>query len=251
MGYKINSGEKGIKILIPNFYTIVKINDASKPNGYELKALFLLTDEEKKKYRDKSDDSITFFCEKLCNFKIGFVFDASQTNMPLDVIEEQLNPVLEDPSADGIADTFIKAMYKDGFKVKYEDIEGGTKGYCNINDKTIVIKNGLCNLMRLKVLVHEYAHGLAHQHLKDNGKDYQEHRNQYETEAEAISYVVSKYLGLDKSTYSFNYLYSWSKEKDFKEIDDSFSTIINYSKKIIDNYKKIYEENMGTISILL
>lgn len=246
MGYKINSGEKGIKILIPQFCTIVKVQ--KNINDYELKALYLLTDEEKKIYKDISDDRITFFDKKLTNFKIGFVFDASQTDMPLDVIEEQLNPVLEDPSADGIADTFIKAIYKDGFKVKYEDIEGGAKGYCNIKDKTIVIKNGLGNLMKLKVLVHEYAHGLAHQHLKNNGKDYQEHRNQYETEAESISYVVSKFLGLDTSTYSFNYLYSWSKEKDFKEIDDSFSTIINYSKKIIENYKKMYEENMGLYS---
>lgn len=248
MGYKINSGEKGIKILIPNFYTIVKVKDVTKPNGYELKALFLLTEDEKKIYRDKSDDSITFFGQKLSNFKIGSVFDASQTNMPLDVIEEQLDPVLEDPSADGIADTFIKAIYKDGFKVRYEDIEGGAKGYCDIKDKTIVIKNDLSNLMKLKVLVHEYAHGLAHQHLKNNGKDYQEHRNQYETEAESIAYVVSKYLGLDTSMYSHTYLYSWSKEKDFKEIDDSFSTIIQYSKKIIENYKKMYEENMGLYS---
>ena len=35
------------------------------------------------------------------------------------------------------------------------------------------------------------------------------------------------------------YLYSWSLNRDFKEIDDSFSTIINYSKKIIDNFEKM------------
>lgn len=52
-------------------------------------------------------------------------------------------------------------------------------------------------------------------------------------------------LGLDTSNYSLNYLYSWSKEKDFKEIDDSFSIIVNYSKRIIENYKKMYEENLG------
>ena len=50
--------------------------------------------------------------------------------------------------------------------------------------------------MRLKVIIHEYAHSLAHKHLKDNNKEYKEHRNQYETEAESIAYVVSKYLGL-------------------------------------------------------
>ncbi len=247
MGYKINTGEKGIKILIPNFLTIVKIK-TNTPNVYDTKPLFMLTEEENQIYRDKSDDRITFFKYKLSNFKVGNVFDASQTDMPLDEIEEQLNPVLDDPSADGIADTFIKTIYKDGFKVRYEDIESGAKGYCDVKDNVIVLRKDLSNLMKLKVLVHEYAHGLAHQHLKDDGKDYHIHRNKYETEAESIAYVVSKYLGLDTSNYSLTYLYSWSKEKDFKEIDDSFSTIVNYSKKIIENYKKMYEENLGLYS---
>ena len=96
--------------------------------------------------------------------------------------------------------------------------------------------------MRLKVVIHEYAHSLAHKHLKDNKMDYVEHRNKYETEAESIAYVVSKYLGLDVSDYSNMYLYSWSKEKDFKEIDDSLNTIVNYSKMIINNYEHILEK---------
>lgn len=105
-------------------------------------------------------------------------------------------------------------------------------------------EKGLSNLMRLKVIVHEYAHSLAHNHLKDNTEEYTNNREKYETEAESIAYVVSKFLGLDTRDYSEIYLYSWSKNKDFKEIDDSFSTIVNYSKKIIDNYNKMFEKNM-------
>lgn len=243
MGYKVKKDETGMKILIPSFLRFAKIN---KDDGtFEIKPLFMLNEEELKKYKDKEDNSVSFYKEKVTNFGVGTVFDASQTDMPLEVIEEELNPVLEDPSADGVADTFIKAIYKDGFKVKYEDLNDGSKGYCDMKNNTIVIKKGLSNLMRLKVIVHEYAHGLAHQHLKNNNKEYQEHRNQYETEAESIAYVVSKYLGLDTRDYSQMYLYSWSKEKDFQEIEDSFNTIVNYSKKIINNYNKMYEENLG------
>lgn len=243
MGYKINKDETGMKILIPSFLRFAKLN---KEDGtFDIKPLYMLNENELKIYKDKEDDSISFYKEKVTNFGIGTVFDASQTNMPLDIIEEELDPVLEKPSADGVADTFIKAIYKDNFKVKYEDLKDGSKGYCDIKNNTIVIKKGLSNLMRLKVIVHEYAHGLAHQHLKNKNKDYQDHRNQYETEAEAIAYVVSKYLGLDTGSYSMNYLYSWSKENDFKEIEDSFNTIVNYSKKIINNYNKMYEENLG------
>ena len=65
--------------------------------------------------------------------------------------------------------------------------------------------------------IHEYAHALAHKHLENNNREYREHRNQYETEAEAISYVVSKYLNMQTNDFSLSYLYAWSKEKDFKE----------------------------------
>lgn len=155
-----------------------------------------------------------------------------------------MNPVLDDPRADYATDIFIKAIYKDGFKVKYENIESGAKGYCDLVTNTIVIKNGLNNLMRLKVIIHEYAHALAHNHLKENNKEYKEHREQYESEAESIAYVVSKYLGLETKDYSIMYLYSWSKNKDFSEIDDSFNTIVNYSKKIINNYQKMLSKEV-------
>lgn len=41
------------------------------------------------------------------------------------------------------------------------------------------------------------------------------------------------------------YLYAWSKEKDFKEINDSFNAIFNYSKKIINNFEKFYDREFG------
>ncbi len=248
MGYSINANENGIKILFPIFYTIVKIK--TNEDGKDIfKPLFSLNNDEKEKYKNKNDDSITYYSQKLSRFKIGTVFDASQTNMPLDKIEEKLNPLLVDPRADNVADIFVKAIYKDGFKVKYEELKNGVKGYCDIENKTIVIGKGLNNLMRLKVLIHEYAHGLAHQNLINNNLEYNTNREKYETEAESIAYVVSKYLGMDTSSYSLNYLYSWSKNKDFEEIDKSFDTIINFSKKIINNFDVIYEKTMKNIDM--
>ena len=243
MGYYPKEEEKGngLKILVPSFFTRVKIKNDD--GSYEIKPLFALSDDDKKRYRDKNDDSIVYHDQRLSHFSIGTVFDVSQTTMPIDLIHDKLNPILEDPNADYITDNFIKAIYKDGFKVKYGNTLNGSKGYCDFQNNTLVIRDGLSNLMRLKVIVHEYAHALAHRHLKENNKEYTEHREKYETEAESIAYVVSKYLGLDTRDYSQTYLYSWSKNKDFKEIDDSFSTIVNYGKKIIDNYNKIVEKN--------
>ena len=242
MGYYINKGEKGIKILFPVFLKFIKVD--TNDSQFKIKPIYLLTEEELKKLKDKEDNSVTFYKEKATYFKVGNVFDVSQTTMPFEEIDSSLNPILEDSRADGITDIFIKAIYKDGIKVKYEDIDSGAKGDCDFNNKTIVVKKNLSDLMRLKVIIHEYAHSLAHTHLKDNNKEYQEHREQYESEAEAIAYVVSKYLGLDTKNYSMTYLYSWSKNKDFKELDDSFETINRFSKKIIKNYEEIYDKEL-------
>lgn len=242
MGYYINKGEKGIKILFPVFLKFIKVD--TNDSQFKIKPIYLLTEEELKKLKDKEDNSVTFYKEKATYFKVGNVFDVSQTTMPFEEIDSSLNHILEDSRADGITDIFIKAIYKDGIKVKYEDINSGAKGYCDFDNKTIVVKKNLSDLMRLKVIIHEYAHSLAHTHLKDNNKEYQEHREQYESEAEAIAYVVSKYLGLDTKNYSMTYLYSWSKNKDFKELDDSFETINRFSKKIIKNYEEIYDKKL-------
>lgn len=243
MGYMLNKDSKGIKIFIPNFYNIVKIKlDNDK---YEFKPYFLLTDDEIKKYKDKNDDSITFHNQKLSGFSLGNVFDVKDSTIPMDVIDAELNPIINDKRAEDIMDCFIKTIYNDSFKIEFQDLDGTIKGYCDHSNKMIVIKKGLGSLIQMKVLIHEYAYALAHKHLENNNRDYQEHRNQYETEAESIAYVVSKYLGMDTSGYSLSYLYAWSKDKDFKEIDDSLNTIVNYSKRIINNFDKFYNREFG------
>jgi len=243
MGYMLNKDSKGIKIFIPNFYNLVKIKiDDEK---YECKPYFLLSNEEKKKYNDKNDDTITFYKQKLSGFSLGNVFDVKDTTIPMDIIDAELNPVINDRTAEDIMDCFIKTIYNDGFKVEFKELEGGTKGYCEHSSHTIVVRKGLGSLMQMKVLIHEYAHALAHKHLENNNRDYQENRSKYETEAESIAYVVSKYLDMNPNDYSLSYLYAWSKQKDFKEIDDSLNTIVNYSKRIINNFEKFYEREFN------
>lgn len=246
MGYMLNKDSKGIKIFIPNFYNLVKIK--VRDNTYDIKPYFSLTDEEKKKYKDKNDDTVSFYKQKLSGFSLGNVFDVKDTTIPMDTIDAELNPIVNDLRAEDIMDCFIKTIYNDGFKVEFKELEGTVKGYCDHSNKTIVVKKGLGSLIQMKVLIHEYAHSLAHKHLENNHKMYDEHRNQYETEAEAIAYVVSKYLGMNPNDYSLSYLYAWSKDKDFKEIDDSLNTIVNYSKRIINNFDKFYNREFGLYS---
>lgn len=247
MGYKVNKGSKSIKILIPLFNKIVQIKD--NDNSYTTKYEYQLTDEEKKIFKDKSDDRITLHKEKLSRFKVGFVFDASQTNMPLDKVEEELYPTSNSLESKELLDVLIKTIYRDNYKVSFVDkIESGAKGYCKTDSNEIVVLDNLGSDMKLKVLIHEYAHALSHVHLINQNKDYKENQSKYESEAESIAYVVSNYLGINTKDSSLGYLYSWSKEKDFKELEDSFGMIVNASKKIINNFNKMYDKNYGLYS---
>lgn len=242
MGYSVKKGEEGIKILIPSFLRLVKCDY----NGVVIiKPVNELTKEERKKYLDSNNKEFVFSRDALTHFKVGTVFDLSQSNMPLEEIEKQLNPILENESADEIIDVFIKAIYKDGYKVAFKDIKTGAKGYCDQENKKLILKNGLGNLMKLKVLIHEYAHALAHGHLKENKKEYIKNRYKYETEAEGVAYSVCKYLGLNTDDYSLNYLYSWSKDKNYKELDNSLETIVKESNKIINNFKSMYQKEFS------
>lgn len=243
LGYHLNKDSKGIKVFIPNFMTYVKIKKGE--NVYDIKPLFTLTPDERKKYKDKLDEDITFHQQRLIGFSMGNVFSLKDTNMPVDIIEKELNPSFDDKNVDDLIDSFIKTIYKDNFKVEFTEMHNTTaKGYCDYQNKKIIVRKGMSSLMQMKVLIHEYAHALAHKHLESNHIEYEKNRNKYETEAESIAYVVSKYLNFDTSDYTLNYLYAWSKEKDFSEIDDSLDAIVKYSKRIIDNFSIFYEKEL-------
>ena len=69
--------------------------------------------------------------------------------------------------------------------------------------------------------------------------DYKKDRGRYEVEAEAISYSVGKFLNINMADDSLAYLYSYSKNKDFEELDNSLKTIVDISSNII---KKINDK---------
>ena len=56
----------------------------------------------------------------------------------------------------------------------------------------------------LSTLIHEIAHSILHE-------DEHNSRNQAEVEAESVAFVVSTFLGLDTSDYSFPYIVGWEE----------------------------------------
>ena len=152
--------------------------------------------------------------------------------MPYEEIEEKLHPTIDNENAKQYIDILEDLIKENGFKLKYVK-SCNADGYCDFENKEIVILDKQTNLVKLKVMLHEFAHSLAHTNLENNYNEYQQDRGRYEVEAESIAYVVSNYLNLKVPEFSETYLYNWSKNKDFKEIDNSLKTIVEFSSNII------------------
>lgn len=92
----------------------------------------------------------------------------------------------------------------------------------------IAIRSDLEYLQRIKTLIHELAHAYHFVIEPDNEMP----RNKRELIAESTAFVVSEWLGLDVSSYSFSYIQSWLKDK--KELKQIADTVQKIAHKIIN-----------------
>lgn len=141
--------------------------------------------------------------ERLFGFKTAHVFDISQTvgrDLPA-FADVQGNPGEH-------LDRLHKALADSGIELRYSNQLGAASGLSR--GGCIEVKQGLAEAEEFAVLIHEWAHEILH-HQKGV-----EHRSKtvLETEAEAVSFVVCKAVGLDTNTASSDYiqLYNGNKE---------------------------------------
>ena len=204
----VKAGEKGIRIFAPIIY---KVKDQKPQNDTK----DIETDE------DKEED-------KVVSFKPVYVYDVSQTdgkNLPN--ICHDLKGEVEDFEK-------IKAAIEDIAECpfSFENISGSsTKGYYSLKDNRIVIRDKMPEMQTIKTMIHELAHSMLH---CDTEKIKSFTMREEEIQAESIAYVVSSFLNLDTSDYSFGYVTAWSKDKELKELRENAKLIKNTSKKIIE-----------------
>jgi antirestriction protein ArdC len=84
---------------------------------------------------------------------------------------------------------------------------GGANGWYDRKGREIWVDPDLAPIMAAKTLCHEIAHHYA-EHI-DN-------RQEHETIAESVAYIVLGNFGIDASDYSFGYLATWSDVPTFK-----------------------------------
>ncbi|MEI3281525.1 MAG: DUF6782 family putative metallopeptidase [Enterocloster sp.] len=108
--------------------------------------------------------------------------------------------------------------------VTFELVDGDAKGYYHLEDKKIVVQDGMSEVQTIKTLLHEMAHQKLHD--KDNVPEAQDiTRNGKEVEAESVAYVVCQHYGINTSDYSFSYVAGWSEGKEIPELKASLDKI--------------------------
>lgn len=116
--------------------------------------------------------------------------------------------------------------------VSFELIDGDAKGFYHLEDKKIVVQDGMSEVQTIKTLLHEMAHEKLHD--KDNVPEAKDiSRNGKEVEAESVAYVVCQHYGINTSDYSFSYVAGWSEGKETPELKASLDKIRQTASEFI------------------
>ncbi len=176
IGRIVKKGERGIGIFAP----LIGKRKAEEPAAND-------------------DDS----SRKLYGFRVVHVFDVSQT-------EGEKIPELPSMAGDpGEFLTHLEAIVR-GKKIElvYQEIPGGALGQSH--GGKITIETDLSNVEKFAVLAHELGHEMLHHGERREETD----KVIRETEAEAVSYVVCRSIGLDCSSHSSDYIQMYQGDEE-------------------------------------
>ena len=141
------------------------------------------------------------------HYKVAKVFDLAQTTGdPL--------PGLDVPELTGTAENY--EIFMDAMRavspvpIRFDEIEGGAKGYYDSQNKEIVIQNGMSEVQTMKTTVHELAHARLHDRDIMRQQGLVKDQRTRETEAEAVAHVLLSHYQIDSSGYSIPYLASYA-----------------------------------------
>lgn len=176
----VRKGQKGIKILVPVQKTFLEV-------GEQKIALSQADKELKEAYKQGKVKSHTQIY-----FKVGNVFDISQTDFPKERYPELINM--------GIPDEYHKKAFEAvkefsstvlSCPVSVKDIQSVTlRGYYDRADHSIVINHLLDDTQKLSTLAHETGHAMVHRHVADKSVA------QREFEGDCVGIMVESRFGI-------------------------------------------------------
>ena len=213
LGRFVNKGEHGIAILAP----IVR-----KPKAKE----------------DTDDDALDeeqAAGRRVCGFRAVHVFDVSQT-------EGQELPEFSRIGGDP-GDKLAKletVVLSHGIELAYESHLGGADG--RSEGGRIVLRAGLPPAEQFTVLAHELGHELLHRSERRKETT----RKIRELEAEAVSFVVSRAIGLEGISRSADYIQLYAGDKEL--LLESLDHIQKIASSIIEEVTSVCEVGEAAVA---
>ena len=220
-GFTLSNNAKGINILSPNNDIYVSIKNS---NDERVELLDNLTSDELKKYNDPNDKSITLHHKEFKGLNILELFDCKDTSMTLKDYRSFEYPALFSNDYNDIYNSFVKAMYADGYKVKYCNNLDSKFSY-DEDDKTIYIKNGLNKQIKILSLLDVYVNNLSNNSF----------------EKDLLKHVISKGIGIDDEFDEKHSLIDWYKKTDIKSVDKTLKLLSSKGRKFVDNFNRFFD----------
>jgi antirestriction protein ArdC len=214
LGRWVKKGSKGIKILAPITRNIKTVE----------------FDEEKKEEKEVKKSIIY-------GFKVVNVFDISQTDG-----KELPNICHELPEESPEAEKILNAMYK-VVRIPVEDGDTGrAKGWYSPLEDKIRLSDKIGSSQKAKTFVHEYTHSL----LDRKDAEVKRTRDEMEIVAESVAFVVCHHFGFNTSSYSFEYLASWTGGGvNIEKVQQLGEVIQKTATRIIDKISKALEREVN------
>lgn len=220
-GFTLSDNAKSINILTPDNDIYVSIKTG---NDERVELLDNLTNDELEKYNDPNDKSITLHHKEFKGLNILELFDCKDTSMTLKDYKSFEYPALFSNNYNDIYNSFVKAMYADGYKVKYcNNLD--TKFSYDKDDKTIYIKNGLNNQIKILSLLDVYVDNLSNNSF----------------EKDLLKHVISKGIGIEDEFDEKHSLIDWYKKTDIKSVDKTLKLLSSKGRKFVDNFNRFFD----------
>lgn len=211
LGRSVRKGEKGIGIYVPTPYRE--------------------RDENGEVALDKNGDE-----RMRMAFKIGYVFDYSQTE-PAKNAKEVWEPAtlesvatLQGTDEAGIAEAVQALLTSSGWKVatvdRLPDLPSA-RGVTRHGQRLVEVVASTGAQMA-KTWLHEFAHVRMHADAAEDAP-----REVVETEAESVAFIVAEMFGLDTSAYSPAYVTAWSKG-DTAILRATAERVLKHAREIAD-----------------
>ena len=234
-GVSVKKGEKGIKILVPAPVELFERNGKMIQKKYA---------NAKEKQAIKQG---TIETTKILHYKIGHVFEYTQTNAREKGLE--VSDLFKQFHRDGTIEN-DKAMMNGLEKVAHHlDVEimdtpltelGTAKGVSYPSLKAVALNERNTDYENVGVLIHELAHAKLHTTETRNNFT----QNEREFQAEMTSYVVASHYGIDTEEFSLSYLHGWTKNANMQEKEQLLKDVKNTASEFIGIIDESLEQEL-------